>query len=649
MPIHFEDRQAKYPNRWTMKKSDGTSEVVTLVRNDEPTVEGTPMNAETLNQLSDVAGADVARAEAEAAAQNAQKIVNDAKTDIDASAENAVQKAGKDIDAKAAAALKSIPESYTELDGSVKQIKEDLDSFESITTKSFYQYLQSDKKESGYYWNISDNKIIKAGGGTNSSAIYQSIKLKAGKTYKYSNLYGYFCIIDDGDSLSRLTQNQSGAYSGSYTPDKDVNIYITINEAIEAVRFFVDSTISPPVGVEGYYKSSSKIDKYIHLSVKKDGTGDFLEPISAARSIKDSSENNQYMIDIYDGVYELAPYITDAEKQGNRWGFSLPDYTHLRGIGNVTIDCNLTSPKSDVEVEYISTLNLSGNNNLENITFSGKNVRYVVHDESSNSIKNWKKIIKNCKFIHNGNDDGYWQYTNAWGEGCSSGSVSEFYNCYFENNSYVQPYSFHTNTDFENPCYHKFVNCQFETKYLDEDSKPSIGAFGISDIKSGQVVYVYFIGCVLNGFLYINNANGIEDWKDIYISGYGNSPIIFNVYRPNVETPKTFFPRFTDTTKNVKNVGSTKIEKGRPLFYTNATANAVGVLQENGVRCCGIALEDIEPHSNGRMQFSGYLETGLIGLSVSFGTKLGVENYIVTQTDDNYFAYAINNNLIKFL
>lgn len=71
MPIHFEDRQAKYPNRWTMKKSDGTSEVVTLIRNDEPTVEGTPMNAETLNRLSDVAGADVARQQAEAAREAA--------------------------------------------------------------------------------------------------------------------------------------------------------------------------------------------------------------------------------------------------------------------------------------------------------------------------------------------------------------------------------------------------------------------------------------------------------------------------------------------------------------------------------------------------------------------------------------------------
>lgn len=69
--MRFIDRKAKYPGRWTIKKSDGTSEVVTLVRNDEPEIEGTPMNAATLNTLSDVAGADLARLQAEAAAQNA--------------------------------------------------------------------------------------------------------------------------------------------------------------------------------------------------------------------------------------------------------------------------------------------------------------------------------------------------------------------------------------------------------------------------------------------------------------------------------------------------------------------------------------------------------------------------------------------------
>lgn len=85
----FVDRKAKYPGRWTMRKSDGSTEIVTLLRNDEPEVEGTPMNAETLNTLSDVAGADVARLQAEASAAQAQA---DRKR-----AENAADSAADDV------------------------------------------------------------------------------------------------------------------------------------------------------------------------------------------------------------------------------------------------------------------------------------------------------------------------------------------------------------------------------------------------------------------------------------------------------------------------------------------------------------------------------------------------------------------------
>lgn len=94
--MHFVDREAKYPNRWTMKKSDGTSEVITLVRNDEPIVEGTPMNAETLNTLSDVAGADIARIAAEKAELNAKLSEVNAKTSAQESqkqAENSAESA----------------------------------------------------------------------------------------------------------------------------------------------------------------------------------------------------------------------------------------------------------------------------------------------------------------------------------------------------------------------------------------------------------------------------------------------------------------------------------------------------------------------------------------------------------------------------
>ena len=98
--MHFVDRKAKYPGRWTMMKSDGTSEIITLIRNDEPVVEGTPMNANTLNTLSDVAGADIAREKAEAAATVASTAKDAAELAANSSEES------KDAAAKSEAAAK---------------------------------------------------------------------------------------------------------------------------------------------------------------------------------------------------------------------------------------------------------------------------------------------------------------------------------------------------------------------------------------------------------------------------------------------------------------------------------------------------------------------------------------------------------------
>ena len=112
--MHFVDRKAKYPGRWTMMKSDGTSEIITLIRNDEPVVEGTPMNADTLNTLSDVAGADIAKEKAEAAAtvastakDAAELAANSATASRDAAASSA-EEAKKSAD-KAAAVVSPDP------------------------------------------------------------------------------------------------------------------------------------------------------------------------------------------------------------------------------------------------------------------------------------------------------------------------------------------------------------------------------------------------------------------------------------------------------------------------------------------------------------------------------------------------------------
>lgn len=51
MSIVFTDRESTFPNRFLVTPESGSSYYLTLERADEPTVVGTPLNAETFNAL----------------------------------------------------------------------------------------------------------------------------------------------------------------------------------------------------------------------------------------------------------------------------------------------------------------------------------------------------------------------------------------------------------------------------------------------------------------------------------------------------------------------------------------------------------------------------------------------------------------------
>ena len=133
----FEDRVSKYPGRWTMTKSDGTSEIVILVRNDEPIKEGTPINASTLNELSTVAGAINAKDEAVAAAQTATServkaeqaatnAANEVKADLKEYSDNAAS--------SASAAKTSESNAKTSETESAKNLQGTKEYFEQVRT-----------------------------------------------------------------------------------------------------------------------------------------------------------------------------------------------------------------------------------------------------------------------------------------------------------------------------------------------------------------------------------------------------------------------------------------------------------------------------------------------------------------------------------
>lgn len=147
----FEDRVAKYPGRWTMVKSDGTSEIVTLIRNDEPTKEGTPINASTLNELSTVAGAINAKEEAVSAAhaaasekakaeQAAANAANAVKVDLKEYSDKAVTSASN-----AAKSEKNAKVSETESAKNLQGTKEYFEQVRTITigAQGWYATLEA--------------------------------------------------------------------------------------------------------------------------------------------------------------------------------------------------------------------------------------------------------------------------------------------------------------------------------------------------------------------------------------------------------------------------------------------------------------------------------------------------------------------------
>lgn len=359
----------------------------------------------------------------------------------------------------------------------------------------------------------------------------------------------------------------TGVYN---VPSNAMWAYITINSSTPNLVVVNDPSLGkdlsynelPPQSVYGYVFNNTVIPKIkfdellsgetsnIELHV---GSGQPYSTIQQAlNAVNKSSKQKVYDIILHAGNH----YFTMLDTK-------LPDYVNIKGsTGNyedVVIIGEVADSADDYTISQTATFNVSKNNNFENVTITGKNMRYTIHDESSGVDKDWTRKVSNCRIVHYGNQGsvkyreskgestaGIWTVTRAWGEGASSGAKSYYDNVIFE--SPVQPYYCHEPNaeDSPEPYFKQFNNCVFKT------TKDEYGGFGggVTIDNNNQRTLsknvIIFNNCSFErGKIQINGDVPI----DVRIHGSNNTPIqVSNVINyPKTDNTMLFYYVGNDT------------------------------------------------------------------------------------------------------
>ena len=337
-----------------------------------------------------------------------------------------------------------------------------------------------------------------------------------------------------------------------------------------------------------------------HITVKKNGSGDFTNIQDAINSVKDASQTNQYDIQIYDDfvVNDLTQlYLKDGSRNTNIIPTALcalvwtKSWVHLRGMGR-KVKLSVVSPSQNMDgdaFQYIQTLFVRGNVIIANLEVTIKGGRYAIHqDESANGSNS---IDANCitKYrditaIHYGNNDytngNKWSSCYAQANGISDGQTMIFENCKWY--SYTQePFYTHENYNYKNSCNMKFKNCAMGTAYNTGNIDRNV-YFG--DLGSGKLANVTIEGCNFPAFtaysFKVNRGTEKERVNDdirlggVMLHGSSNGKMLVNrrrIYSLCLQT--------LQNNHNVKVVGGTAYDSiyGEDYKTYNGTINAPGL------------------------------------------------------------------------
>lgn len=217
-----------------------------------------------------------------------------------------------------------------------------------------------------------------------------------------------------------------------YTATEDVEyLRFSNNETAGNYHFDVVKTTA-----DGY---ASELTEYIKdISSREEisvGVGKDFESIVDAISSLDTTK--KYTIYVYPGTYDT---VVTADIDENYKGLIIPNNVDIIGMGNrdnIIIRGQLTNSTYATYANNISTINLTMNNHVENVTIESKNIRYCNHDDGTNttipgSMITAKHTFKNVKFVVDAFNDGFSAAGFCVGIGAQADKEIRFEECEFD-------------------------------------------------------------------------------------------------------------------------------------------------------------------------------------------------------------------------
>ena len=312
---------------------------------------------------------------------------------------------------------------------------------------------------------IPDELKAIASGDTVTSSI--TIKNNTGTIQNPVLLLGIYNSVDNRLLKVASSKKPVAAINGSTIASVDLSCSLDLSD-LPAGCYFKTFLWSDIIELLPLKKADNQnVPQKVVLTVKTDGTGDYVSPKLANDSIVDSSASKQYEILVYPGIY--------TEKN-----WTVKPYTTIRGTDRNTCWLMGENPPeaTNSEITSQSTIWLRATANLENLKITCKNMRYPVHSEDGGNNRDAIHNIKNCDVEHYGNLEAV-QYrqnwiaanpsatipadlqpanvwggtsgngSHAWGFGSASGAFESFDNCTFI--SKATGWYVHNREDFSKP------------------------------------------------------------------------------------------------------------------------------------------------------------------------------------------------------